>query len=307
MSVYAVERVKQLMDCVVNRAVAPLVGSCDVIEEIERWFENESSRVQYQRGLAYMVLRQILNNDQIAIDAAGNIKRDEWAALEQQVQTRRAARQLPQLDFPPGDSGVWGYIQSFILEQYRYGNAVMVREGDVFLDCGAYCGDTAVWAVGQGAGRVYSFEPHPMHLDYLRRNDQKYGKGRIVTVPVGLSAANGTMSVAGAGPAAQLVAAGQGEGTVSVVTLDNWCRENAVKPDFIKMDLEGAEVDTLKGARGVITEHKPRLAICLYHRLSDMWVIPQMIKEMVPEYRFWCRQNSLIADFVLYATVETGT
>ncbi|MDR2690135.1 MAG: FkbM family methyltransferase [Azoarcus sp.] len=310
MSVYAMERVRQLLDYVLNRTAAPLIGQCHEIEDVERWFEDEASLVQYRRGLAYMVFRQIVNNDQLAIDAEGNIKRAEWEALEQRLQTMLASGEVPQLDFPQGDSGVWGYIQSFLLEQYRYGDNVTVREGDVFLDCGAYCGDTAVWAIRQGAGRVYSFEPHPAHLDCLRRNDQKYGQGRIVTLPIGLGATEGSMNLEGYGPAARLVAEGQVQNQgqppiqVPVVTLDNWCRNNAVKPDFIKMDLEGAEVDVLQGARGIITEYKPRLAICLYHRLSDMWVIPRMIKEMVPGYRFWCRQNSLIADFVLYATIE---
>jgi FkbM family methyltransferase len=310
MSVYALERVGQLVNYMTTRASAPMMAACDQIETIERWFEDDSSLVQYRRGLAYMLFRQIVNNDQAAIDLVGNIKRDEWEALGQQVHTGLAEGTIPQLDFPQGDSGLWGYIQSFLLEQYRYGNEVTLRKGDVFLDCGAYCGDTAVWAVGQGAGRIYSFEPHPAHLDCLRRNDQKYGQGRIVTVPLGLGATTGSFMLEGHGPAARLATGepgqnpGQGQIPVSVVTLDNWCRENAVKPDFIKMDLEGAEVDTLQGARGIIMEHKPRLAICLYHRLSDMWVIPHMIKEMVPEYRFWCRQNSLIADFVLYATVE---
>jgi hypothetical protein len=92
-------------------------------------------------------------------------------------------------------------------------------------------------------------------------------------------------------------------GAVTVAALDDWCRENAVKPDFIKMDVEGAEVGALRGARSVITSCKPRLAVCLYHRLSDMWEIPLLLREMVPEYRFCCRKNAPFVEFVLYASV----
>jgi hypothetical protein len=102
---------------------------------------------------------------------------------------------------------------------------------------------------------------------------------------------------------ARLVEATEGGNSVPVVALDDWCRENSVKPDFIKMDIEGAEPDAIQGASEVIRAYRPRLAICLYHRLSDMWVIPNMLKTLVPEYRFWCRKNAPYAEFVLYASV----
>lgn len=130
-------------------------------------------------------------------------------------------------------------------------------------------------------------------------------------VPFGLGAAPGRLSLVlppdRGLDSIQLVASGNEDelndsNSVPVVALDDWCRENAVKPDFIKMDLEGGEVDAINGARGIIAEYKPRLAICLYHRLSDMWVIPRLIKEIVPEYRFWCRKVEK-HDFILYADV----
>jgi hypothetical protein len=92
-----------------------------------------------------------------------------------------------------------------------------------------------------------------------------------------------------------------------VTALDDWCRDNAVRPDFIKRDVEGAEVDALRGARHVITAYTPRLAVCLYHRLSDMWGIPPLLREMVPEYRFRCRKNAPFVEFVLYASVRAFT
>jgi len=93
--------------------------------------------------------------------------------------------------------------------------------------------------------------------------------------------------------------------TVNVpqINLDDWCAENEVVPDFIKMDIEGAEVDAIRCASHIIAQHKPRLAISLYHKKSDMWVIPNMLKELCPEYRFWCRKNAIDFEFVLYCSV----
>jgi hypothetical protein len=88
-----------------------------------------------------------------------------------------------------------------------------------------------------------------------------------------------------------------------IITLDEWCRKNSVKPDFIKMDLEGMEIAALKGAQNIIKEFKPRLAVCLYHRLQDMWEIPILLKRIEPKYKFYCRKNSPYVEFVLYASI----
>ena len=73
---------------------------------------------------------------------------------------------------------------------------------------------------------------------------------------------------------------------------------------FIKMDIEGSEMRALKGAKQIITTYKPKLAICIYHKLDDLWRIPQYIHSLVPEYKFYIRHHSILySDTVLYATL----
>lgn len=91
--------------------------------------------------------------------------------------------------------------------------------------------------------------------------------------------------------------------TVNCIRLDDWFKENNVEPTFIKMDIEGAEVGALKGAAEAIKRLKPKLAICLYHKLTDMWEVPLLIKSMVPEYKLYCRKHHIRNEFVLYAAV----
>jgi FkbM family methyltransferase len=162
-----------------------------------------------------------------------------------------------------------------------------------------------VWAVQSGAGKVYSFEPNPVSLPYLERNAEKFGQGRIVVVPKGVGDRRCRISLAEAeagniGSAAPVEGS---DGPAEIVTLDEWARETKVVPDFIKMDLEGYETKALLGAREIITRHRPRLAIALYHYIIHHWEIPLLLKEMGPEYRFWCRKNSLYNEFIMYATV----
>lgn len=71
---------------------------------------------------------------------------------------------------------------------------------------------------------------------------------------------------------------------------------------FIKMDIEGAEMDALHGAAELIKSKKPKLAICIYHKLEDLWEIPLYIRSLVVGYDFYVRQHTpLYLETVLYA------
>ncbi len=61
-------------------------------------------------------------------------------------------------------------------------------------------------------------------------------------------------------------------------------------PTFVKMDIEGAELDALQGARETITRHAPVLAICLYHRPDHLWEVPLYLKGLRPDYRLYLRR-----------------
>lgn len=305
MSVYAVERIRQIMDSCLARALEPLVMNTEAAERVELWLEDEASRASYRRELAFMVLRGLLRDDRATVELCGNIKLPEWDRVLAQVAELRAAGSLPDIEYAPSADWVlpYMYASTFVLEQYAYGDAV--RPTGTALDCGACCGETAVWALGAGARKVHAFEPNPEAFDYLFRNAERFGKGSIMPVPYGVGEMPGLMSMRGeegniGGTRFDPDGGGDAEAT-PIVTIDGWCNENRVRPDFIKMDLEGWEMAALRGARGVIAEYRPRLAVCLYHSLADMWSIPHLIKEICPSYRFWCKKNAPFTEFVLYA------
>lgn len=304
MSVYAIERVRQIMDNRVAQTLAPLVANTEATERTESWLEDEASRRSYRRELAFMALRGLIHNDELVNHLVGNVKNRDWQrALAETVDLRTAGR-LPDIEYPPSPDWVIPdmFASTYVMGQYAHGDKV--RPTGVFLDCGACCGETAVWAIHMGAERVYSFEPNPVAFEYLQRNAAKLGGGRITPVQRGLGDAPALMSmrqgVGSVGEAHFDPNATDGIG-IPIITLDGWSQENGVCPDFIKMDLEGWETAALQGGRNVIAECRPRLAVCLYHNLSDMWTIPHLLKEICPSYRFWCRKNSPTTEFVLYA------
>jgi FkbM family methyltransferase len=91
----------------------------------------------------------------------------------------------------------------------------------------------------------------------------------------------------------------------SVVKLDDYLAGEAIT--LIKMDIEGAELNALKGAEHIIRTQKPKLAICLYHKLNDLWEIPIYLKSLVPEYKIHVRHHTnCFYGTVLYAAARMG-
>lgn len=87
---------------------------------------------------------------------------------------------------------------------------------------------------------------------------------------------------------------------IETVALDEFLRGERVT--FIKMDIEGAERDALKGAAQIIREQKPKLAVSIYHRPDDVIEIPKLILSLRPDYRLYIRHYSLLSnETVLYA------
>lgn len=75
---------------------------------------------------------------------------------------------------------------------------------------------------------------------------------------------------------------------------------------LIKMDIEGAEQEALLGAKRIISEYQPKLAICIYHRIEDLWEIPLLIKELNPEYHLYIRNyEDRLDEIVCYAVSHT--
>ncbi len=306
MSVYAVERVRQIMDGLVNQTLTPLVMNTEATERVESWLADKDSRQAYRRELAFKVLSELVRDGGLVNNLVGGVKYADWQKALDKVAELRASGALPDIQYPPSPDWVVPdmFASTYVMGQYAHGDAV--RPAGVFLDCGACCGETAVWALGMGAELVYSFEPNPLAFEYLQRNAEKFGGSRIFPVQRGLGDTPALMPMrqgTGSLGEARFDPNAQGETSIPIVTLDGWCRENRVVPDTIKMDLEGWEMAALRGARNIIAEHRPRLAVCLYHSLSDMWTIPHLIKQICPAYRFWCRKNAPTTEFVLYTRV----
>lgn len=119
----------------------------------------------------------------------------------------------------------------------------------------------------------------------------------VELIPKGLWSKAGVLRFRSQGRGGSITA--NGEMSVEVESIDYFVKEPVT---FIKLDVEGAEYQALLGAEHTIASYKPKLAICTYHKLEDIWELPSLIHEMNPEYRFYLRHYSFAEnETVLYA------
>lgn len=89
---------------------------------------------------------------------------------------------------------------------------------------------------------------------------------------------------------------------VESINLDSFKHE---KPTYIVLDVEGSEAQVIDGARELIKQERPKLAICLYHQLNDFLDIPELITsiDVANQYKLYVKQHSCISaiETVLYA------
>ena len=184
-------------------------------------------------------------------------------------------------------------VHDVLYDQYQ-NDKVKLAPGDVIIDAGAFIGDTAVFFHHRLGGRcqIHSFELLDENLALLLHNLERNGVGdtQIVVNKLALADRSGDEIVVADGntQGATSIFGKSGAGDrVVTVTLDEYVvRMNLPRVDFIKMDIEGAEVMALKGARQTIAHFKPRLAICLYHQWDDVVTVPQAIHATGVAYDF---------------------
>ena len=86
---------------------------------------------------------------------------------------------------------------------------------------------------------------------------------------------------------------------IPVVSLDE--KIGNKKITFLKMDIEGAELEAIRGSKSILSKYKPKLAICVYHKKGDLLNIPNEILNINPNYKFYMRHKSYdTLDTILY-------
>ena len=190
---------------------------------------------------------------------------------------------------------------SDLMQQYTVPGLLHFAAPITFVDGGAYNGDTYshLLAAGINISNWLAFEPDPENYKALTAFAATLNVQSIL-FPCGLSENFMQVQFAASGGTSSHLTAHGGGMTVPCVALDEVVHGPA--PDYIKLDIEGAERSALLGMRKTIATAKPHLAISAYHRPEDLWVLAQTMAELAPYADLYLRQHCANAfETVLYA------
>lgn len=186
-------------------------------------------------------------------------------------------------------------------KQYFPEDVVRLSDREVFVDCGAYTGDTFESFCKRVGGfkKYYAMEPDQTLFEEVR---SKITAGNAVHIPIGAWDEKGTLDMVVENGCGSIRDLGGADGQrIDTDKIDNLIGDEE-QATFIKMDIEGAELKALKGAAGTIKRDKPKLAVCVYHKREDLITIPQYIKSLAGGYQLYLRAHFPYAsEVVLYA------
>ena len=193
-------------------------------------------------------------------------------------------------------------------DQYYVKDIVEFKDDEVFVDLGAYIGDSAEAFIDKVDGRfdkMHLFELDPLIYKRLMQNvSHLYDKtktGIIQCYPFGASDSSQKVFMSEGDSSSKIVNYSDNSSLIGEVRRLDQVLEGE-KVTFIKADIEGAELSALKGMENIIKSQKPVLAICIYHSLSDTLNIPVWIKNTVPEYKIYVRHHTdMLLETVCYA------
>lgn len=204
------------------------------------------------------------------------------------------------------------------LKEYGYDKGEVdfkVEKGDYVIDGGACYGDTALYFAHDAGedGKVFSFEFLQDNLNVFEKNLELNPKlkDRIKLFQNALwENSNENLFIVENGPASYCSMSEPGNYTQKVETksIDDLVESGEIpKVDFIKFDIEGAEMEAIKGCEKTIKKFKPKLAICLYHKNEHFISIPKYIKDLVPEYKLYIDHHTMAeGETVMYAIAPKG-
>lgn len=162
-----------------------------------------------------------------------------------------------------------------------------LQSGETFVDVGGFDGQTAKEFVKRCPeyADIHMFEPEKDNLKIAQIICKEIKN--IYFHQVGLSNKKQILGIVSGDSTSKVVAQGQGDYDIELNTLDHQMNNQNIS--FLKMDIEGAEQSALLGAKKVIQEQRPKLAICVYHQGNDFRVIYEMVTNYYPDYEVYIR------------------
>lgn len=181
---------------------------------------------------------------------------------------------------------------------------------EAFVDAGAFVGDSVERFIWENLGtfkHIYAFEPGEKQFHALeKRMERLYdewsiSRDKVSLEKAGLSDRNQQMSCIYTDDDSlrHALSTENGNHTIDTYRLDDYL--NGAEATFLKVDIEGMEMEFLRGAEKTIRKYRPKMALCAYHYPCDLYCIAQYVKSLDLGYQFKLRLHApFFGDFVLY-------
>jgi len=186
--------------------------------------------------------------------------------------------------------------------EYFDPSIIKLIKDEVFIDGGGFDGDTVKKFIQSSHGNfkeIHTFEPDKRSQNKIRIFLRNKNDTRIKLHDFGLSNKKQAAFFTNEGTAGSKLS-NYSKYKIKLITLDDYLYNR--KPTFIKFDIEGSETEAILGMKKIMRDFKPKLAICVYHKPSDLWKIPLLIKKINPRYKIFIRHYTQTQhDTVCYA------
>lgn len=192
------------------------------------------------------------------------------------------------------------YLDEDILSKQQFDFIIQ----NIIVDGGAFDGDTIEYFIeklGTSALKIEAYEAEDKNIKILQKKSHKYADLQLEIYDNALWSKNGIeMYFEGDGLSGRCT--NSGKISVHTTTIDLMDMNRNGKVGLIKMDIEGAEREALRGAENVIKRDHPILAVCAYHLQDDILELASIINEYYCGYRLYLRHYMLSSgDTIIYA------
>lgn len=258
-----------------------------IYENFTRWdmSYNEIHRVWFEKGEKIKKVMPLLLHDEISVEVFKN------------VLMYRTTLQNEYID------------KAYFLSIERgstYFDKEIIKLGseEVFIDCGGYVGDSTEMFIMNCHNRyekIIFFEPNSELMETARENLKKYPNITYYAKAVGEKEGVAFFTPLDASG----MVSDNGQVQIPVSSIDGLIPP--VCATYIKMDIEGSEMDALRGGLDIIKRCVPKLAISIYHKHYDLFEIIEFIDSLNLGYEFYVRHYTrTLADTVLYCIPDMG-
>ncbi len=293
-----VKRMREVSDRLIVR------GAGNEYNTFKRWYPDFSfvcfadrDPVKQQRGMHD-------NHPVISVEEYYEKYRDCYVMINSSAYNAEILRELKEHGIPDEQIFNFGDFHKEICDAQYFEEGIMAPQSkEVFVDGGTYDGMTsrrfADWCGGD-YGKIFAFEPDKDNYDRLMEALKKDPVRDMQVFNRGLWNEETTLRFMAKGTQGSGISDGEDCIEIQTISIDEALQGE--RASLIKLDVEGAEYETLLGAKETIKKYHPRMAISIYHKPEDIFTLPELVLSFSEDYDFYLRHYQMSRfETILYA------